>query len=377
MKASKSFIFSLALLILGCACVATKKTTKKSRKPDSPGSSGGPPSVSATCPEKISGEEKYCQVFTQQGGKSNRPIDILWVIDNSTSMCDNQTALAQNFTSFINQFASQSQNIDFKMALISAPQLTATGSLYRSKDLGGRMYYIQYGTTLTASALRASRQGFIDQFQTIIKQIGCGGYSYYAESGLVMGLDFLEENRSWMRKDAFLMTIHVSDEYDAGVLKTDSGGSKKLVYRTSTSICVGDTASDCNYQTVAQHYIDTLTSYKGSKFLFKTFSVVNKAPSAPRFNEVAKLSDGKSYDILKDSFSTVLQDFGEQVAKISSSLQLKYPVQTGSVEVFIDGVPASQSDWRYLEDQNAIRFEDGVFEGKKGEVTIKVTYRTK
>ncbi len=92
---------------------------------------------------------------------------------------------------------------------------------------------------------------------------------------------------------------------------------------------------------------------------------------------VAKLSDGKSYDILKDSFSTILQDFGEQVAKISSSLQLKYPVQTGSVEVFIDGVPAAQSDWRYLEDQNAIRFEDGVFEGRKGEVIIKVTYRTK
>ena len=373
-KAKKVIFFALVFLIFGYGCVASK-TTKKRRKPASLQENL---ESAKTCPQNISGEEKYCQTFTQQGGKSNRPIDILWVIDNSTSMCDNQTALAQNFASFINKFAGQSANVDFKMALISAPQLVKK-VVYRNQGVGGRMYYIQYGATLTASGLKSSQQGFIDQFKTIITQIGCRGHSYFAESGLVMGLDFLEEKRSWIRKDAFLLVIHVSDQYDDGTLM-QSQGDVKLVYGSycgSTGYGGCQITGERDHQKVATHYIDTLTSHKGSKFLFKIFSVVNKEPQAPRFNSVAKLSDGKAYDILKDSFDTILQDFGSEVAKISSAFQLKYPAQVGTVEVFIDGVLAHQADWRYLEDQNAIRFEDGVFEGKAGESTIKVTYRTK
>ncbi len=397
MKASKSLIFSLALLILGCACVATKKTTKKSRKSDFSGQSGDPPSVSATCPENVSGEEKYCQVFTQQGGKSNRPIDILWVIDNSTSMCGNQAKLAQNFGSFINKFSDQSEDVDFKMALISAPKHSKGPVTYRSQDFGGkgfsttplmRMYYIQYGTTLTASDLKLGKQSFINRFQATINQIGCRGHSMYAESGLVMSLDFLEENQTWLRPNAFLIVIHVSDQYDAGRLATDSDGRTKLVYGSlsCSSTLILEKNSDCNYQVVAKYYIDTLTSHKGSKFLFKVFSVVNDPASIirnfghhnpPRFHEVAKLSGGKAYDIDGGSFDTILKDFGKQVAEVTSQFPLKYPVSMGTVEVFVDGIPAPQSNWRYLEDQNAIRFEDGVFKGKKGEVTIKVTYRTK
>ena len=197
-----------------------------------------------------------------------------------------------------------------------------------------------------------------------------------------MGLDFLEENSQWMRKDAFLMLIHVSDQSDqSALIKRQS--SVKLVYNSACKLyaqsCLVGVLDDkwFDHESVANRYIDTLASHKGSQFLFKVFSVVNKEPNAPRFNSVAKLSNGKNYDILKDSFDTILQDFGEEVAEVSSAFQLKYPAEVGTVEVFIDGISASQGDWRYLEDQNAIRFEDGVFEGKKGESTIKVTYRTK
>ena len=344
------------------------KTTRKGKNFDESQESL---KASATCPENISGEEKYCQTFTQRGRNSNRPIDILWVIDNSTSMCNNQKKLAQNFDLFIDKFVNQGQDIDFKMSLIGGP-LRIKPASFRNSDFGGRMYYIQYGTTLNTSDLKIGKQNFIDKFKTSIKQIGCQGHSYYAESGLVMGLDFLEENQTWPRKDAFLLIIHVSDQYDTGKLVTNSDGSIKLVYNSSHYSYVRDQRMD---QLVLSHYIDTLTSHKGSKFLFKIFSVINEA-NAPRFNQVATLSGGKTYDIFKDSFDTILQDFGEEVAKISSAFQLKYPAQGGTVEVFIDGNLAPQGDWRYLEDENAIRFEEGVFKDKEGKSTIKVIYQT-
>ena len=370
-KANKIVVFGLALLALGCGCVASK-TSKKGKK-----QSEEALRLAAICPPRM-GEEEFCQIFTQEGGGGNRPIDILWVIDNSTSMCDNQTKLAQNFASFINKFAGQSQNVDFQMTLISAPQLSSGAVTYRNSNFGGRMYYIQYGTTLTSSGLKSGQQGFVDQFKNTVGQIGCRGHSYHAESGLVMVLDFLEENRQWMREDAFLLVIHVSDQYDDGTL-IKSQSAVKLVRGSYCGNGYGgcEVTGERDHQKVATHYIDTLTSHKGSPFLFKIFSVVNKEPQAPRFNSVAKLSGGKAYDILKDSFDTILQDFGEEVAKISSAFQLKYPAEAGTVEVFIDGFPAPQGDWRYLEDQNAIRFEEGVFQDREGKSTIKVTYQTK
>ncbi len=393
-KANKAIFFGLVFLVWVCACVPNINVKRSNAIEKGQIDSEEPQKtikkMSVSCPENISGEDWYCQIFHRTKNKANTSIDVLWVIDNSESMCEHQERLAKNFDSFLKQFTGQSQNTDFRMAFISSPygnrsekgclSTSSSDSIFRQTgDFGDRMYYVQCGETLSTSKANLEKKDFINQFKSRIREIGCNGMSYYAESGLVMSLDFLEENPKWARADAFFLVIHLSDEYDAsGLLEYQS--NSKLIHNNLCNLNVNSCSKtggdgDLDHRAVANYYIDTLDTHKNSKF--KVFSIVSKKPDAPRFNQVAKLSDGKSYDILKDSFDTILQDFGEQVAKISSSLQLKYPVQTGSVEVFIDGVPAAQGDWRYLEDQNAIRFEDGVFKGKKGEVTIKVTYRTK
>ena len=290
-------------------------------------------------------------------------------------MCGNQAKLAKNFDSFINQFAGQAQDIDFKMALISAPKLSEEVN-YRVSNFGGRMYYSRYGTTLTASDLKSNEQGFINQFKSIVNQIGCNGHSYHAESGLVMSLDFLEENPNWFRKDAFLLIIHISDEYDDGTLITRQG-TVKLVYgfycaRSKYAECT--VAGETDDHKVTTHYINTLAAHKSS-FLFKIFSVVNHRTTAPRFNQVAELSGGKAYNILKDSFDTILQDFGQKVTEISSLFQLKYPAKASAIEVYVDGSLASQSEWRYLPGKNAISFEKN-YTPQAGS-QIKVVYEIK
>jgi hypothetical protein len=55
--------------------------------------------------------------FSPQTAES---VDILWVIDNSGSMCQEQKAIAENFDSFIKEFGNQ--NIDFQMGVTTTHQ---------------------------------------------------------------------------------------------------------------------------------------------------------------------------------------------------------------------------------------------------------------
>ena len=361
MRKKKAIIASLALFVLVC-CVATK-TSKKGKNSDLEGGRGPasereqnnlqtlPPSLATTCPTNTSGEAEYCQIFTKEAGSSH-PIDFLWVIDNSGSMADDQEKLAENFETFINQFANKNQSIDFKMGIIT----TDNTSNHLTSSFG-------------SSLLRSNKLNFIETFKTKIK-VGDKGSNI--ECGLGMSLKFSKENPSWVRNKAYLFVIYISDENDHS-----SNPNESPLCRSNSANSEADQHSNAK----AEKYFQVFDALKPS-MLFKAFAVVNLHPvnwrgrKGKRYIKLAELSGGKSYDI-KSDFSTILQDFGSQVAKIASQFQLKYPAQEGTVEVFIDGVPAPQGGWSYLSNQRAIRFIDGFFAKKQGKSTIKVTYRTK
>src|SRR5580698_5135226 len=55
------------------------------------------------------------QAFTQSNGVFNNQLDILWVVDNSSSMSPLQANMTSNFNSFISTF--QSKGYDFRMTV--------------------------------------------------------------------------------------------------------------------------------------------------------------------------------------------------------------------------------------------------------------------
>ena len=349
MRADKAFFFKiLALVVLVCACVATK-TSKKGKKTTEEALR-----QSATCPPRM-GEEEFCQIFTQEGGGGSRPIDILWVIDNSGSMNDDQVRLGNNFEIFINQFASQNQNTDFKM------MITSGGPGDRQDYFFG---LIPQGKFLDYSLLKADRKGFIDAFKNAVQLPNNSHRPCDTECGLSASLSYLKNYASFFRQDAYLIAIYVSDE-------DDQSTALPGVFSTTDDV-------------MADAYFKAISGLKSSPQLFKAFAIVRTSSSiqisnanyGQRYIKAAQLSGGKAYDIVNDSFSTIFQDFGSELAKIASQFQLKYPVQAGTVEVYIDGVVAPQGDWNYLPGQNAIRFKTGLFAEKEGKSTIKVTYRT-
>ncbi len=342
MSTDKAFFFKvLALVILVCGCVATKTSKKTTQEVSEEGS---------TCPKQVS-EAKFCQIFTQEGGGGNRPIDILWVIDNSGSMNDDQKRLGDNFEIFINQFAGQNQNTDFKMMITSGGP----------GDMQDYFFgLIPQGKALDNSLLKADKKGFVDAFKNAIQLPNNSHRTCDTECGLSASFEYLKNYASIFRRDAYLIAIYVSDEDDQSPV---SGQGPD----------------------VANYYVKTISGLKASPQLFKAFAIVRTSSSTHSSNNInyggryiktAQFSGGKAYDIINDSFSTIFQDFGSELAKIASQFQLKYPAQMGTVEVYIDGVVASQGDWNYLQGQNAIRFREGLFAEKEGKSTIKVTYRT-
>ncbi len=355
MKADRVYLFKiLVLAVLVCGCVATKTSSKKKGKKTAQeiseeggtnngtnnGVKGGLPKSATTCPKQVS-EAKFCQVFTQEGGGGNRPLDILWVIDNSGSMGDDQERLALNFEKFINGFAGRVQNADFQMEIITTDNST-------NRDSEGK---------LNGTYLRSNRLDFVQYFQSKVK-VGASGSG--TEKGLFYSLDFLKKYSSWVRSNAYLITIYLSDENDFSNIPSNASSNAD--------------------EDVARAFFQSLSGTKTSPQLFKAFVIVDTSAGgarALRYVTLAQLSGGKSYDIITDSFDTILQDFGNELAKIASQFQLKYPAQMGTVEVYIDGVIASQGDWSYLQGQNAIRFKEGLFAEKKGKSAIKVTYQTK
>ena len=252
MRANKIIIPILIFLLLGCGCVATKKTSKGKKGGRGPASQDPPPNLTPTCPENASGEEKYCQVFTQEGSGGNRPIDILWVIDNSGSMGDDQVRLGNNFEVFINQFAGQNQNTDFRMMITSA----APGD--------GKDYLA--GKTLDGQFLKLNHQNFIDTFKSAIKVPGANG----KECGLKASFEYLKNRASFFRPDAFFIAIYVSDEND----------HSELPNAVCTNRETAESESESNR--FADAYFKAISGLKPLPQLFKAFAIVDTLRTYPK-----------------------------------------------------------------------------------------------
>ena len=391
MAKNKIILISLALSGLICGCVPTntvsKAKSKKSTEGLNPSGNLGSPighitnGPVDTCPANASGETEYCQIFHQKAGGSNSAIDILWVVDNSGSMRDEQNSLAQNFETFINKFANQVQQTDFRMAIITTS--TPDNRVAKGK--------------LTDEALNADRNTFINYFKEKIK-VGLNGND--DEKGLLTSEVFLKQNSDWPRQNAYLMAIYISDQDDTscleysestGYINRDLSDDVFTTYRYKECLYVNLPNTENHFSTDINETINLISNYffrsitstipQKNEHFFKAFAITSKPESSDSFGwgkgykykKMTEITGGKTYSI-DDSFEDILNDFGQKTAEIVSQFQLKYPAQESSIEVYVSGVSVPQGDWEYLSSERAIRFEKNAL--PKAGNTIKVVYRT-
>ncbi len=286
-------------------------------------------------------EYAHTESFTQGSTTRGKPLEILWVVDDSGSMGGEQAALAQNFVRFIEDFLQN--DIRFKMAIVTT-------------DLG-RGYTNRAGSELTSERAKTGHTRFIQNFKNRIK-VGIKGSG--REKGLEVSKKFLERNLQWSDPKSYLIIIYVSDENDHSCPPNYPGK------------CPGgdsfQESSQVTNEVIDYYHNQLLQSSKKAKNLIKVFAIVNKPASmrqdgdghiGTRYLRFASRTGGRSYNI-RASFAGILGDLGKTISGLSSLFTLVHPTTRELIEtVSINSVAAKDECWELYKDQ-AIRFKKDV-----------------
>ena len=278
-------------------------------------SSSDPVSPTASADQVALG--KYAAIVSEsfeQTGESKS--DILFVIDNSCSMYRHQTNLANNFSSFINVFATS--GVDYQLAFITTDNENFVGGIIDSNhaDPIGTVTNIINSIGVSGSGLE---RGLWESYES-------------TQSGADAG-----PGSSFLRSDAKLVIIYVSDETDASS-------------RYSTML--------------PQDYANHLQSLKTSTEQIVAHAVAGDFPSGCNSNGMYAQFGGGYYEVVQALSGTFMSicavDWGAQMDTLAresmakSSFQLTdFPIEE-TIIVTVNGY--SSASWSYSITSNSIIF---------------------
>ena len=245
-------------------------------------------------------------------------------------MGDNQRALANNFDSFIEDFIDE--GIDFKMGITTTdPRSGRSGMMVGDSD------------QLTSDAAAADEATFKANFKNWIK-VGTRGSG--DERGLQTSRDFLTSYNNFLRDDAYLVVVYVSDEED-------------------------------HSRTPVADYLSFYQNLKASAGMFKAYSIVTTAKSMPyakstesigeRYMEISRATSGDIADIT-DNFHQTLKNFSTSILNLLDSFPLSAEPINADIEITVDGV-AVTTGWEYIENNRTIKFDASAIPSE-GEIVI-------
>lgn len=141
----------------------------------------------------------------------NNKVDILWVVDNSNSMADAQANLAAQTADFFN--ALNSLNLDYRIAAITTDMRSMVNPPASNAQIQGR--FIGNTKVITASTPNF-HQAFAEMIQPGV--FGSGNEQGLAALQMALSENMLSTmNQGFLREDALLAIIFVSDEDDASI----------------------------------------------------------------------------------------------------------------------------------------------------------------
>ena len=237
-------------------------------------------------------------------------VDIIWIVDNSGSMMPFQNLLGLNMADFMTVFLSYSP--DFQMAFI-----TTDSPIFVAAPIDGRTHLP------------------IDNAIATIDSIGIGGSGW--EKGLQMLEDCMlsSECTNWMRPDAKLIAIFLSDEPDNS-------------NRTPIS------------------FINSFDALKPDAFV--PFAIIGDPPGGcPGASGWNTQPGWGYYDVVQHYgsqwFSICDEDWGAQLESLAQTISVKTIFELGSADPHIDTFRVwingqlMESGWSYDESINSVVFE--------------------
>jgi hypothetical protein len=307
------------------------------------------PAVSEDCNTQTCPPNTVTKVKTVTVPASQNQVDILLVVDDSSSMSADNTKLANRLNGFVTALGSA--NIDWQMCVT-----TTDVSYYEGRPL--------YWSGLTSRVLNKNSGNLATIFQQTIYDIG-SGYSN-DEQGVKASILSVLNNPIYpcYRTGAALSVIIISDEDERSV-----GGNSSLSSQQYKPL---------GTQNYPATYINTVKAVFGADKRFAVNSIVVKDNSCrniedaegslsfigTRYIELADLTGGKNGSICDSDYSTNLNYFKDVITNTVSGFDLEC-VPYGAANVSLP------EGYNYTISGNHISFTPVLPSG----TTVTVTYQ--
>ena len=288
--------------------------------------------------------------FTQISGKK---VDLLFVIDESGSMCGEQDNLADNFD-YLTDKAKQWDN-DFQIAITTTNVTDEehVGKFFGEPRIMDKTTVSSFGPNVQdigcngsgtqESGLEGGRRAITAPLATDTG-VACSGDGNCADGNMCVKGICGGYNRGFLRADAALEIIMVSDEED------QSPGSVPF-------------------------YIDFFKSIKGflNEDMMHVHAIVGDksggcgnsddgADAGKRYIEVQEATGGEFGSICDDSFATVLDKIGNKAFGLQKQFFLSAQADgaPGNIKTWVDsgsGFQECTDGWEYQSDTNSVVFD--------------------
>jgi len=202
-------------------------------------------------------ESTYSKTFQQS---VNRNVDLLFMVDDSSSMRASQNNLLMNFPTFMTTLQSGMAGLpNIHVAVVSSDMGAGDGSIAGCNASGGNQGVFQYtnrapaGTDCTANALNANQTyisniagqanytGNLAQVFTCIAALGeagCGFEHQFASVLRALGADGSpppQENQGFLRPEAYLVVIFITNEDDCSAAPGNGPNGRVPLFDTSAN----------------------------------------------------------------------------------------------------------------------------------------------
>ncbi len=327
----------------------------------------------------LSAEENFKVSVNTQA----KPIDILWVIDNSGSMNSSQTNLANNFGSFIQDFITL--NYDFNMAVTTSDtwyNQYVSNAFYSPRWRTGNRANL-YNPSFNPQGANTDSGIFIMNkttpnlstvFQTNVRVGTQGNGDERAFASMIRSLQH-GGNSDLRRNGAFLSVIIVSDEEDFSTNSSqfNESYSNPNLIPVSEFVNQLDTLTESNSTNRKDKYQVNAIYIRDAGCLASLGNSSQKI--SQRYGEIADITGG-SKNSLCDSFSTVLNNIKNSVLAAAAVFPLDRTPIADSIVVKVDGVviPSGSTTWAYESNKNQIRFVEDFARTLSADANISITY---
>src|SRR6478609_2816445 len=195
---------------------------------------------------KLTPEQTYGKTFQQT---INRNVDMLFMVDDSSSMRLSQDNLNTNFPTFMNRLKDPPGLPNIHVAVISSDMGAGDGSVASCDSTGGKNGIFQYtargtctSTGLQTGATYISNIGGVanytgnlpDVFTCIaaLGESGCGFEHQFASITRALGVDGRgaapQENQDFLRPDAYLVIVLITNEDDCSASPDPNGPNGRI-----------------------------------------------------------------------------------------------------------------------------------------------------